>query len=339
MIIVIKKNVKLELLNELISDIEKEGIKVTKIENPTYDLLNLTGDVTSLDEKKIGAYDFVNQVIRISPSYEKVNRKSQNVPTSIDVNGIKVGGNEKIVIIAGPCSVESEEQLTRIALSVKESGACMLRGGAYKPRTSPYSFQGLKSEGIEYLSRVKDKVYMPVVSEITSIESIDEFVKNVDIIQVGTRNMQNYELLKALGKVNKPILLKRGFASTIEEWLMSAEYIINGGNDQVILCERGIRSFEPMTRFSLDLSVIPLVKKLSHLPIIVDPSHASGNWELVESLSLASIAAGADGLLIEVHDNPKCALSDGMQSLKLKNFEQLVKKARKVAESIGREIR
>ena len=238
--------------------------------------------------------------------------------------------------MAGPCSVESEEQIIEIAKSIKKSGANFLRGGAFKPRTSPYSFQGLELEGLELLKIAKRETGLPIVTEIMSPKYIDEFVNNVDVIQVGARNMQNFDLLKELGKTNKPILLKRGLSATIEEWLMSAEYIMAGGNENIILCERGIRTYETYTRNTLDLSAIPVIKKLSHLPVIVDPSHAAGYWYLVEPLAKAAIAVGADGLMIEVHNNPQCALSDGQQSLKPELFDKVMKKVKALAEIEGK---
>jgi 3-deoxy-7-phosphoheptulonate synthase len=241
--------------------------------------------------------------------------------------------------MAGPCSVESKEQVDIIAKTVRESGATILRGGAFKPRTSPYSYQGMGVEGLKILKEAGNKYGMPIISELMSTENIEDFVKYVDIIQIGARNMQNFHLLKELGKLDKPILLKRGFANTIEEWLMSAEYIMAGGNNNVILCERGIRTFEPYTRNTLDISTVPVVKKLSHLPVIIDPSHAAGKWDYVESLSLASIAAGADGLIIEVHHDPEHAMSDGAQSLKPKKFEELMKKAVTVSEAVGKTLK
>lgn len=267
---------------------------------------------------------------------DKVSRQFHPEDSVIDVAGIKIGGQEKVVVIGGACSVEGREEICRLAEKIKEAGADMLRGGAYKPRTSPYAFQGLGTEGIEDMVEARKRTGLPIVSEIMSVTKIDEFVENVDLIQVGARNMQNYELLKALGEIDKPVLLKRGLSNTIEEWLMSAEYIMAGGNNNVILCERGIRTFENYTRNTLDLSVIPIIKKKSHLPIIIDPSHATGDWELVESMSLAAIAAGADGLLIEVHENPECAWSDGAQSLKPEKFKAMIEKGRAIAEVVGR---
>jgi len=255
---------------------------------------------------------------------------------------IKVGdnviGGKKLAIIAGPCSVENKEQILDIAKSVKSAGATFLRGGAFKPRTSPYSFQGLEDEGIDLLKEARKITGLPIITELTSLQHLDEFVENIDIIQVGARNMQNFDMLKQLGKTKKPILLKRGLASTIEEFLLSAEYIMAGGNENVILCERGIRTFEHYTRNTLDISAIPIIKKLSHLPIIVDPSHASGIWWLIEPLSKAAIAAGADGLILEVHNQPEIALSDGEQSIKPKRFEELMIGLRKIANIEDREI-
>ena len=255
----------------------------------------------------------------------------------MEVNGIKIGG-KKIVVMAGPCSVETEEQIISVAKSVKLGGAAMLRGGAFKPRTSPYSFQGLKEKGLELLKIAKQETGLPIVTEIMSADKIERFVEDVDVIQVGARNMQNFELLKELGKTNKPILLKRGLSATIEEWIMSAEYIMAGGNDNVILCERGIRTFETYTRNTLDLSAIPAVKKLSHLPIVIDPSHASGMWWMVEPMAKAAIAAGADGLIIEVHNDPEHALCDGAQSLKPERFAHLMGELKGIAQIIGREM-
>ena len=268
---------------------------------------------------------------------KRVSRIFHSSNTEININGNIVGGN-KLAVMAGPCSVESREQILSIAKDVKKSGATFLRGGAFKPRSSPYSFQGLKEEGLELLKLAKEETGLPIVTEITSMEYLDEYIENVDIIQVGARNMQNYELLKQLGKTRKTILLKRGFSSTIEELLMSAEYIMVEGNHNVILCERGIRTFENYTRNTLDLSAIPAIKKLSHLPVIVDPSHGTGIWWMVEPMSMAAVAAGADGLLIEVHNDPENALCDGIQSIKTDKFASLMEKLKVIAEACGREI-
>ena len=323
---------------ELVSILKADGLTIADASSDNLGLFGLIGDTSVVDIDKIQAYSWVLEVTRITVPYKKASRQFHPIDTVVDVSGVKIGGSEKVVIIGGPCSVENAEQIDEIAKGVKEAGAVLLRGGAYKPRTSPYVFQGLEKEGIDLLNNAKIKYGLPIVSEIMSVEKVDEFIENVDLIQIGARNMQNFDLLKKVGKTNKPILLKRGLSNTIQEWLMSAEYILNSGNSNVILCERGIRTFEPLTRNTLDLSVISIVKKLSHLPIIIDPSHATGNWELVETISLAAIVAGCDGLMIEVHNNPEKALSDGQQSLKIDKFRELVIKAKKLAQFIGRDI-
>ena len=337
MIIVVKNNCEKSQYDNLVDWIKDLGLDVHVSVGHHSTVLGLVGDTSKIDVDLISTIDIVEKVQKVSEPFKNANRKFHPEDTIIDVSGNKIGG-DNFTFIAGPCSIESEEQLLDIATTIKNDGAKILRAGAYKPRTSPYSFQGLRSDGIEILNNVKTALKLPVISEIMSIDKIPEFVENVDIIQVGARNMQNFELLKALGKIDKPILLKRGLANTIEEWLMSAEYILAGGNSKVILCERGIRTFETATRNTLDLSVIPVIKKLSHLPIIVDPSHATGRWDLVESMSLAAICAGADGLLIEVHNDPNNALSDGSQALKFENFKTLMNKAKKIAKAIDKEI-
>lgn len=326
MIIKMKQGADEAQIKELLQQLEEQGFDIHASFGETYQVYGVVGDTAKFDTRSLYAYDCVNSVIRIQEPFKKVNRKIKSEDTIIDVNGIKIGGDH-LVVIAGPCSVESYEQVDIIAQSVKEAGAQMLRGGAYKPRTSPYSYQGMGLEGLKILKEIGNKYDMPIVSELMDKDDLPHFVEYVDIIQIGARNMQNFALLKELGKIQKPILLKRGFANTIEEWLMSAEYIMAGGNDNVILCERGIRTFEQYTRNTLDISAVPIIKKVSHLPVIVDPSHAAGVWDLVESLSLASIAAGTDGLIIEVHHQPERAMSDGAQSLKPKKFEQLMQKA------------
>lgn len=326
MIIKMKQGADEAQIKELLQHLEEQGFDIHASFGETYQVYGVVGDTAKFDTRSLYAYDCVNSVIRIQEPFKKVNRKIKSEDTIIDVNGIKIGGDH-LVVIAGPCSVESYEQVDIIAQSVKEAGAQMLRGGAYKPRTSPYSYQGMGLEGLKILKEIGNKYDMPIVSELMDKDDLPHFVEYVDIIQIGARNMQNFALLKELGKIQKPILLKRGFANTIEEWLMSAEYIMAGGNDNVILCERGIRTFEQYTRNTLDISAVPIIKKVSHLPVIVDPSHAAGVWDLVESLSLASIAAGTDGLIIEVHHQPERAMSDGAQSLKPKKFEQLMQKA------------
>ncbi len=336
MIITCKKNAPQEEVNKIVKSFENQGLEVNLIQGANYNVFGIVGDTTVVDERKVRANQWIEDVTRIGAPYKKVNRLFHPEDSVIDVAGIKIGGKEKIAVIGGPCSVEGKEQICHLAKEVKDAGACMLRGGAYKPRTSPYAFQGLGTEGIEAMVEARKQTGLPIVSEIMSIDKVDEFVEHVDLIQVGARNMQNFDLLKALGKIHKPILLKRGLSNTIEEWLMSAEYIMAGGNENVILCERGIRTFEKYTRNTLDLSVVPIIKRKSHLPIIIDPSHATGDWELVESMSLAAIAAGADGLIVEVHDNPECAWSDGAQSLKPEKFKAMIEKGRVIAEVVGR---
>ncbi|MBQ1452495.1 MAG: 3-deoxy-7-phosphoheptulonate synthase, partial [Ruminococcus sp.] len=296
-------------------------------------VLGLIGDTTQVDIEYIEAQSIVESVKRVQEPYKKANRKFHPENTVIKINDNVSIGNGSLHIMAGPCSVESEEQIVEIAKSIKASGATLLRGGAIKPRTSPYSFQGLKSEGLDLLKIVRKETGLPIVTEIMRTEHIDMF-ENVDIIQVGARNMQNFDLLKELGKTKKPVLLKRGLSATIEEWLMSAEYIMAGGNDRVILCERGIRTFETYTRNTLDVSAIPIVKELSHLPVVVDPSHASGKSRLVEPLAMAAVAAGADGLMIEVHNDPPHALSDGAQSLTPEQFKNTAKKILALKEAL-----
>lgn len=338
MIITLNKKASKEELNNLISELEQKNVHVSVIEGDSMNVLGLVGDTSVIDEKLVRAHTCVKDVTRIAAPYKKANRLFHPQDTIVEVNGIKIGGNEPIVVIGGPCSVEGEDQIMRIAKAVKDSGACMLRGGAYKPRTSPYAFQGMGSEGIKCMVKAREAYGLPIVSELMSADKLDEFIENVDIIQIGARNMQNFDLLKAVGRTNKPILLKRGLSNTIEEWIMAAEYIMSEGNPNVIFCERGIRTFEKYTRNTLDLSVIPIIKERTHLPIIIDPSHATGDWKLVEAATLAAVAAGADGLIIEVHDKPECAWSDGAQSLKPEKFKAVIEKARKIANVIGREM-
>jgi 3-deoxy-7-phosphoheptulonate synthase len=299
-------------------------------------ILGLVGDTAHVDIEAVAAQDIVERVTRVGEPYKKVNRKFHPDDTIVTVGGFPIGGKQ-FAVIAGPCSVETEPQITEVAERVKSAGAQFLRGGAYKPRTSPYSFQGLGAEGIDLLIKAREKTGLPIVSEIMSSDALHDF-DDVDIIQVGARNMQNFSLLKLLGTFGKPVLLKRGLANTIEEWLMSAEYIMASGNENVILCERGIRTFETATRNTLDISAIPLVKKLSHLPVIVDPTHASGIPWLVEPLTMASIAAGADGIMIEVHNDPPRALSDGAQALTPDQFDAVSARMREVAPVFGRTI-
>ncbi|MBQ8726264.1 MAG: 3-deoxy-7-phosphoheptulonate synthase [Clostridia bacterium] len=323
MIIVVKKNCDEKQLDNLIKWVKSQGLGVDVSQGEHSTVLGLIGDTPKVDIDLVRSMDIVENVKRIQEPYKSANRKFHLDDTIVDVGGHKFGG-DNFQIIAGPCSVESEEQIIAVAKAVKASGANLLRGGAFKPRTSPYAFQGLKASGLELLKKAKEETGMPIVTEIMSVAHIDLF-EDVDMVQIGARNMQNFELLKAVGKLNKPVLLKRGLANTIEEWLMSAEYIMSEGNRQVVLCERGIRTFEPMTRNTLDLSAIPLLKEKTHLPVIVDPSHASGLSRLVKPLSLAAVGAGADGLMIEVHNDPTHALCDGAQSLRPEQFDEVVK--------------
>lgn len=337
MIITLKKEAPKQEVDKLLKKFENMDLQVTLIQGANYNVFGLVGDTSKVDEKSVLANPIVFNVQRVAEPYKLANRMFHPEDTVVDVNGIKVGGN-KIVMIAGPCSVEGENQICRIAQQVKDAGACMLRGGAYKPRTSPYAFQGMGTKGILALDKARKLTGLPIVSELMAVEHLDEFVEHVDVIQIGARNMQNFDLLKAVGRTKKPILLKRGLANTIQEWIMAAEYIMSEGNPNVIFCERGIRTFEPYTRNTLDLSVVPIIKKRTHLPIIIDPSHAAGDWKLIESLSLAAIAAGADGLIIEVHDDPANAWSDGSQSLKPEKYAALVEKGKLIAKVIGRTL-
>ena len=328
MIIVVKKDCDKKQLDNLIGWVKKQGLGVDVSVGESSLVLGLIGDTPKVDIDLVRSMEIVESVKRIQEPYKSANRKFHPEDTIIDVGGHKFGGNH-FQMIAGPCSVETEKQVVETAIAVKKAGATLLRGGAYKPRTSPYSFQGLGEKGIELLKLARRETGLPIVTEIMSEKHIDQF-QDVDVVQIGARDMQNFQLLKEVGKMNKPILLKRGLANTIEEWLMSAEYIMSEGNRQVILCERGIRTFEPMTRNTLDLSAIPLLKELTHLPVIVDPSHASGISRLVEPMSLAAAGAGASGLMIEVHNDPPHALCDGPQALRPEQFEVVVDKVKKI---------
>ena len=329
MIVIVKDSARPEQIEKLKENFESMGLQVHFSKGMNTTLLGLVGVTTSVDIGKIASLDIVEEVKRIQEPYKKANRKFHPEDSVVDVNGVKIGGGS-FQVIAGPCSVETLEQICLVAEEVKKAGAGLLRGGAFKPRTSPYSFQGLHGEGIKLLLEAKKQTGLPIVTEIMNYDDIDLF-EEVDVIQVGARNMQNFELLKQLGKLNKPILLKRGLANTIEEWLMSAEYIMAGGNEKVILCERGIRTFETKTRNTLDLSAVPMIKKLSHLPVIIDPSHATGLPWMVEPMTLAAIAAGADGVMIEVHNDPPKALCDGAQSLRPDQFAELMQKVKKLS--------
>ena len=332
MITVLKSGVTTEQRAKLIEWFEEQGVKVHVSEGEYQTVLGLVGDTSKIDEDLVSALSIVETVKRISEPFKNANRKFHPDNTIIEVGGTKVGGGN-FAIIAGPCSIESREQIIEVANDVKKSGATMLRGGAFKPRTSPYDFQGMKGEGLELLLEAKKATGLPIVTEIMNANHLPLF-EDVDVIQVGARNMQNFELLKELGKTNKTILLKRGLANTMKEWLMSAEYIMAGGNENIILCERGIRTFETYTRNTLDLSAIPMLRSLTHLPIVVDPSHATGVAALVEPMALAAAAAGADGLMIEVHNNPQKALCDGPQSLTPEQFDHVVRRVNKVLEAV-----
>ncbi len=324
MVVILKNNPNKAQLDSLVKWLEGKGIEIHPTVGVHQTILGLVGDTASLDINLINALDIVEDVKRIQEPYKNANRKFHPDDTVVDVSGVKIGGGG-LTVIAGPCSVESEEQIVSVAKSVKASGATILRGGAFKPRTSPYSFQGLRADGIRLLKIAREETGLPIVTEIMDPSQLDLF-EDVDMIQVGARNMQNFELLKLLGTVDKPILLKRGLSATYEELLMSAEYIMAGGNNNVVLCERGIRTFETYTRNTLDISAVPVLRKLTHLPIIIDPSHSAGKWELVSPLSCAAVAAGADGLIIEVHNDPEHALCDGPQSLRPAVFDKLAKK-------------
>jgi 3-deoxy-7-phosphoheptulonate synthase len=338
MIIVLKQGIERQSLEELKTRLLEFNIDIIPIYGAEKTILGLVGDTSSISIEELEMEECVEKVIKVQEPFKKANRKFHPSNTIINIKNRTIG-DDNLAIIAGPCSVESEEQIINIAKRVKSSGASFLRGGAFKPRTSPYSFQGLETEGLFLLKKAKEITGLPIVSEITNVFHIDSFMEYVDIIQVGARNMQNFEMLKELGKVDRPILLKRGFANTLQELLMSAEYIMSNGNENVILCERGIRTFENYTRNTLDLSAIPALKKMSHLPVVIDPSHATGHAWMIEPLAKASVAAGADGLIIEVHNDPKHALSDGEQSITPDAFDNIMKKLSKMAEIEGKTIK
>ncbi len=321
MIVILKQEARQDQIEKLQHFFTRLGLKIHMSQGESCTIMGLVGDTTQVDEDMITSLDAVEAVRRVQEPYKKANRKFHPTDTVVDVGGVKIGGGN-FQIIAGPCSVENEAQIIAVAKSVKAAGATLLRGGAFKPRTSPYAFQGLHDEGLRLLLKAKEATGLPVVTEIMDAADLPLF-EQVDMIQVGARNMQNFELLKKLGKVNKPILLKRGLANTIQELLMSAEYIMAGGNEQVVLCERGIRTFETATRNTLDLSAIPVLHEKTHLPVIVDPSHATGVSRLVKPMAVAAAACGADGLIIEVHNDPKHALCDGAQSLTPEEFQDV----------------
>lgn len=314
----------------VISAIEEKGLEAKVMEGAHQKIVGVIGDKTKLAATPLDAMHGVETTVAISKSYKLASREFHPAATVVDIRGIKIGDGTPVVM-AGPCAVESREQLLETAQLVKEGGAQFIRGGAYKPRTSPYAFQGIEEEGLKYLAEAREKTGLAVVTEVTVVEAVDTVAAYADLLQVGARNMQNFGLLKAVGRAGKPVMLKRGLAATIDEWLNAAEYIMNEGNPNVILCERGIRTYETYTRNTFDISAIPAIKHLSHLPIIADPSHGTGKWRMIKPVSLASIAAGADGLIIEVHPNPARALSDGPQSLTPENYRDLMASVQKLS--------
>ncbi|MEZ3485553.1 MAG: 3-deoxy-7-phosphoheptulonate synthase [Lachnospiraceae bacterium] len=337
MIIVLKPRSTHDDLCRVEQMIKRRGLDTHIVEGSDMTIIGCIGDTTRIDPKLFEVDKAVEKVMHVQEPYKLVNRAFHPEDSVVDVSGVRIGGGN-LAMIAGPCSVESFEQVLEIARAVKASGANLLRGGAFKPRTSPYSFQGLGLEGLDILCAVREETGLPIVTELMSPDYLDVFNEKVDLIQIGARNMQNFDLLKQLGQLNRPILLKRGLNATYEEWIMSAEYIMASGNENVILCERGVRTFESYTRNTLDLQSIPVVRKLTHLPVVVDPSHAGGKWWLVEPMAKASIAAGADGLMIEVHNNPECALCDGAQSLKPDKYNALIHEITQIARVIGKRI-
>ena len=332
MIAVLKHGTTPQQTQHLVNWLKNMGVDVHISEGKEVTILGLIGDTTRLDMELLNSLEIVSSVKRVSEPFKQANRKFHPADTVVEVGNVQIGGGH-FAMIAGPCSVESEEQIIEVATAVKKSGAHILRGGAFKPRTSPYAFQGLKDEGIRLLLEAKKATGLPIITEIMNIRNLDLFA-DVDIIQVGARNMQNFDMLQELGKTNKPILLKRGLANTLQELLMSAEYIMSEGNENIILCERGIRTYENYTRNTLDLSAIPVLHELSHLPVIVDPSHATGRSALVPSMAAAATAAGADGIMLEVHNNPSCALCDGAQSITPAQFDEISRKVRQIREVI-----
>lgn len=336
MIIVLKQHSGQKEINRVENLIKTKGLDTHIVKGAGQTIIGCIGDTSRIDAKLFEVNPYVDKVIHVQEPYKLANRAFHPEDTVVDVSGVKVGSGN-MAYIAGPCSVETYEQVLSIAKDIKAAGANMLRGGAFKPRTSPYSFQGLGPEGLDILCAVKEEVGLPIVTELMSPEYLDVFNEKVDLIQIGARNMQNFDLLKQLGQVDRPILLKRGLNATYEEWIMSAEYIMASGNENVILCERGIRTFETYTRNTLDLQSVPVLRKLTHLPVIIDPSHAGGKWWLVDSMAKASVAAGADGLMIEVHNNPEAALCDGAQSLKPEKYSELLKDVKQIADIIHRQ--
>ena len=338
MIIVMKQNAPLTAVENLETELNNRGFKVSRSQGESKVVLGLIGDTFKLDERDFLGNEWVEKVMRVQEPYKRASRSFHPQNSIIDVSGVKVG-RKKLVVMAGPCSIETPKQIHTVAQAVKNSGASLLRGGAFKPRTSPYSFQGLREKGLDMLIEAAKDVQLPVVTELMSADKIGTFLeKKVDLIQIGARNMQNFDLLRAVGRLNVPVLLKRGLSATIDEWLMSAEYIMSEGNQNVILCERGIRTFEKATRNTLDLSAVTVVKRRSHLPVIVDPSHATGHRWMVEDMAMAAIAAGADGIMCEVHNDPEHAWCDGAESITPETFDHLMGRLRQLAPIVGREL-
>lgn len=337
MIIVLKPRATKDDLSRVEQLIKRKGLDTHVVEGAEMTIIGCIGDTTQVDPKLFEVDKAVDKVMHVQEPYKLANRAFHPEDSIVDVSGVKVGGGH-LALIAGPCSVESVDQVLEIAKAAKASGANLLRGGAFKPRTSPYSFQGLGLEGLDILCETKAATGLPIVTELMSPQYLDVFNEKVDLIQIGARNMQNFDLLKQLGQLDRPILLKRGLNATYEEWIMSAEYIMAAGNENVILCERGIRTFETYTRNTLDLQSIPVLRRLTHLPVVVDPSHAGGKWWLVEPMAKAAIAAGADGLMVEVHNDPECALCDGAQSLKPAKYDTLIKEVSQIAKVIGKQM-
>ena len=317
--------------------IEQWGCQTHVSEGQEHTIIGIIGNGRPLDREQIERMSGVERTVPILRPYKLAGREFHPQDTVVPINGVEVGG-QQLIVMAGPCAIESQEQLLKTARCVKESGAHVLRGGAFKPRTSPYSFQGLGEEGLRFLAQARAETKLPIITEVISPQLVPLVTTYADILQIGARNMQNYALLHAVGEAQRPVMLKRGMMSTIEELLMAAEYILSHGNNRVMLCERGIRTFEPYTRYTLDISAVPLLKQLGHLPVIVDPSHATGKWDLVEPVARAAVAAGADGLIIEVHPEPESALSDGAQSLKPSRFASLLEGLRPIAEAVGRTL-
>jgi 3-deoxy-7-phosphoheptulonate synthase len=337
MIVIMNHRATPEQIQTVINHVESLGYRVHRSDGTERTILGIIGDERPLDTENLEAFEGVERVVRVLHPFKLASREFHPENSVVRVNGIEIGGDQ-LVLMAGPCSVESREQLFETAAAVKEAGAHILRGGAFKPRTSPYAFQGLGLKGLELLREAREKFHLPIVTEVLAPQDVSLVAQYADILQIGARNMQNFALLRAVGEVQKPVLLKRGMMATIEEWLMAAEYILAQGNSRVILCERGIRTFETATRNTFDINAIPLVKQLSHLPVIADPSHGTGRWDLVIPVSRAAIAAGADGLIIEVHPHPEQALSDGAQSLRPDRFASLVEETRRLAEVLGRRL-